>query len=203
MAAMTIPTGVRARKKHATSVALREAALELFLEHSYSGTTVEQIANRAGVSPRTFFRYYATKDDVMFGQHEADKQALREFLNERPDEPLRSTMAAVGEFLAARDEEQPEQVRMLVALRSAAPQIMHRYMTFHEELVKVVADHVAKRLNVDRTRDLRPAMVGGVTVRAWLAATEVWVSNGVEGKLTPLVADALAMIRAEQAEASR
>src|SRR4051794_39114332 len=87
MAAPTqVPMGVRARKKHATSVALREAALELFLEQSYSGTTVEQIALRAGVSPRTFFRYYATKDDVMFGQHEADKEALRAFLASRPIE---------------------------------------------------------------------------------------------------------------------
>jgi AcrR family transcriptional regulator len=197
MAATTIPTGVRARKKHATSVALREAALELFLEHSYSGTTVEQIANRAGVSPRTFFRYYATKDDVMFGQHEADKQALREFLNDRPDESLSSLMAAVGAFLAGRDEEQPEQVRMLVALRSAAPQIMHRYMTFHEELVKVVSDHVATRLGVDSKKDLRPAMVGGTAIRAWLAATEVWVSNGVEGQLSPLVTEALGLIHIE------
>jgi len=195
MAATTTPIGVRAKKKHATSVALREAALELFLEHSYSGTTVEQIAARAGVSPRTFFRYYATKDDVMFGQHEADKQALRQFLSERPDESFEATMQAVGHYLARRDEEQPEQVRMLVKLRSAAPQIMHRYMTHHEELVGVVADHVATRLGVSAKQDLRPAMVAGTAVRAWLAATEVWVANGVEGQLTPLVDDALALVR--------
>ena len=103
--------------------------------------------------------------------------------------------SAVGNFLAARDEEEPAQVRMLVDLRSAAPQIMHRYMTFHEELVKVVADHVATRLGVDSKQDLRPAMVGGTAIRAWLAATEVWVGNGVEGDLTPLVADALALVR--------
>jgi AcrR family transcriptional regulator len=70
------------RKLRVTRDALVEAALELFATQGYDQTTVEQIAAAAGVSPRTFFRHFPTKQDVFFVDHPADLAAFRERLPE-------------------------------------------------------------------------------------------------------------------------
>ena len=61
---MQSPPGLRERKKIRTRAALIDAAMELCLKQGYEQTTVEQIAASADVSPRTFSRYFATKDAV-------------------------------------------------------------------------------------------------------------------------------------------
>ena len=58
--------GLRARARGAVRVQLAELAIELFIKHGYDATTVDDIALAAGVSKRSFFRYFPTKDDVLF-----------------------------------------------------------------------------------------------------------------------------------------
>jgi AcrR family transcriptional regulator len=70
------------RKLRVTRDALVDSALELFSSHGYDETTVEQIAANAGVSPRTFFRHFPTKQDVFFVDHPADLAAFGERLPE-------------------------------------------------------------------------------------------------------------------------
>ena len=60
-------SGLRERKKLATRHALHEAALHLVAAHGLDGVSVDDIAARADVSPRTFFNYFATKDDAVVG----------------------------------------------------------------------------------------------------------------------------------------
>src|SRR5215210_5308354 len=82
----SVPAGLRARKKAATRHALQEHALRLFLDHGYDATTVESIAQAAGVSQMTFFRYFPTKEDVVLaGDYDP---LLAELISSRPpDEP--------------------------------------------------------------------------------------------------------------------
>ncbi|MEW1835957.1 TetR family transcriptional regulator [Microbacterium sp. NPDC079995] len=69
--------GLRERRRRETQRELSDAAIELFEQHGVSGTTVDDIAHRAGTSPRTFFRYFATKEAAVLQPTEESESMLR------------------------------------------------------------------------------------------------------------------------------
>jgi AcrR family transcriptional regulator len=69
-------TGLRARRRQATSAEIEAAAFELFEQHGSEHTTVYGIAAAAGVSPRTFFRYFASKEDAVLGVKRSFQEAV-------------------------------------------------------------------------------------------------------------------------------
>lgn len=86
--------GLRERKKEKTRLALMDAALDLFLEQGYDSTTVDQIAGAVDVSPRTFFRYFTSKDHLVYWYHYQGEETMLETLAARPpDEPPFASMA--------------------------------------------------------------------------------------------------------------
>src|ERR1700681_961727 len=93
--------GLRERKKARTRASLREHALRLFREQTYQGTTVEQIAAAAEVSPSTFFRYFPTKEDIVL-QDDMDTRMI-EALERQPAGlgPVTAVRAAAQEVFAS------------------------------------------------------------------------------------------------------
>jgi AcrR family transcriptional regulator len=89
-------TGLRARKKIATEEALREAALRLFAERGYRATTIADIAAGANVSERTFFRYFASKDDVALQDIVRLMPVFQQAIHQRPpaEAPLQALRRA-------------------------------------------------------------------------------------------------------------
>jgi AcrR family transcriptional regulator len=85
--------GLRERKKERARRELERAALELFEKNGFEGTTIKEIAAAAEMSPRTFFRYFETKEDVIFAHAAEDMEALRTCLARQPMEE--GTFAAV------------------------------------------------------------------------------------------------------------
>jgi len=107
---MTSELGVRERKKQAARTALTEAALRLFQANGFDATTVNDIARLANMSPRTFFRYFDTKEDVVFQDAPQQLEALRKFLADRPSSEsnavaLRAALTAFAEVLEGEREE--------------------------------------------------------------------------------------------------
>jgi AcrR family transcriptional regulator len=104
--------GLRERKKARTSQALEDAALELFSTKGFDATTIEEIADAVEVSPRTFFRYFASKEEVLFARDADRERDLAAFLAARPpgESSLEKLRAALLEWAA--DSEQDRQ-RML------------------------------------------------------------------------------------------
>ncbi len=107
---MTSEVGVRERKKQAARAALTDAALRLFQDNGFDATTVNDIAHLASMSPRTFFRYFDTKEDVVFQDAPRHLEALRRLLSERPPSEtnavaLRAALIAFSEVLEGEREE--------------------------------------------------------------------------------------------------
>jgi AcrR family transcriptional regulator len=97
--------GLRERKKLRTRQAIAAAALRLFAEHGYDETTIADIAAAADVSPRTFFSYFPSKEDVVFAEIDDRLAEVRERLahrlaGESPLDAIRRGVVDVMEALA-------------------------------------------------------------------------------------------------------
>ncbi|GAA4218671.1 AcrR family transcriptional regulator [Streptosporangium album] len=134
-------TGLRERKKQKTRLALVDAALAMFAEQGYETTTVDQIAAAADVSPRTFFRYFATKEDVALCL------------------PLDGLEVVLAE-LAARPAEEPPFTALSHALRSVVTMLEEgdladrtRFLRAHELIDStpaLFAGHVRRMVENER-----------------------------------------------------
>ncbi|MDI5965411.1 TetR family transcriptional regulator [Streptantibioticus silvisoli] len=89
--------GLREQKKAATRQALRQAALRLFTENGYERTTVRDIASAAGVTERTFFRYFPSKEDLVYGELLDLVPLVQREIAERPahEPPLTAVLEAL------------------------------------------------------------------------------------------------------------
>ena len=96
MTGATSTTPLRERTRRAVRAELIDAAQDLFVAQGYERTTVEQIASAAGMSRRSFFRYFASKDDLVLGKYDAMSDQFVEALRARPaDEPLWESLRRV------------------------------------------------------------------------------------------------------------
>lgn len=173
----------RERKKLETRIALESAALRLFGEKGYDQTTVEDIAEAADVAVRTFFRYFSSKQDVLFGEVVTDRiTRLRTELANRPttEAPLESVLAVMN--LLDFTPGEAEQVLARMELMRRQPTLVARYLEIIDELRAAVAEFVAERLGLDTRRDMYPALVGGAWATVWDAALKMWLESG--GKLS-------------------
>src|SRR5262245_29139250 len=119
---------LRERKRTRTRLMIQTEALRLFSEKGYAETTVEDIADAAVISPRTFFRYFPSKEDVVIWD-EYDPLA-RELLEARPDdEPLAESLRAViRETLGGLYAHDPERLLTRVRLSVTVPDLRARFL---------------------------------------------------------------------------
>ncbi|HJK93825.1 MAG TPA: TetR family transcriptional regulator [Polyangiaceae bacterium LLY-WYZ-15_(1-7)] len=170
----------RERNKRRTRRAIAEAALALFERDGFEAVTVDQIVERADVSPRTFFRYFATKEDAAF-PHWAERQAAFEA---RLAEAGRggSPMAGVREALGAMTE--PIEADPAAELRQqrvvdASPALRAKEAELFEAWGEAIGAHLRKGRSQRAARDA--AVVAAAILGAVRASFRAWVRS--DGKL--------------------
>lgn len=173
---------LRERKKADTRAAIREAAVDLFCSHGFAATTMEAVAEEADVSVRTVFRYFPTKEDLVFDDVEADLADFRDLLDARPaDEPVMDSVRAVIEVMAGRIDRGEHDDARLTPLLHDEPALRQRYLSVLDRIEDTVADWARHRLGAD-DQDLRPALLAASIV----AAQRVVVDATVAGDPRPL-----------------
>jgi mycofactocin system transcriptional regulator len=156
---------------------LEVVALDLFAERGFEETTVDDLAEAAGIGRRTFFRYFPSKNDVVYGDFDAALQELRARLTATPpDVPLwEGIREAVLAFNALPPEaEAQHRTRMSLVLHTPVLQAHStlRYAGWRA----VVAEHAASRLGL-AVDDLEPQLVAHQALAAALVAYEQWLAR--------------------------
>lgn len=140
--------GLRQRKKAATRKALRDAAMTLFNERGVDSTTIEQIADRANVSRSTFFRYFNSKDAVIFSDGEEQGPKFMDSLKRRPPQegPVEAFEAALIELAGSQDrEDEKPSWRNFDELLQNDPNLRARVMLTRAGFTEQVAQVFATR----------------------------------------------------------
>lgn len=178
--------GLRERKKAKTRASIRRHAMRLYHEQGYYETTVNQIADAAEVSPSTFFRYFATKEDVVF-QDDAEAQLSEAFRSVPTDlGPVQAIFRGLLDAMASTSD--PEAVRQQVLLCLSVPELRAVLFDNLTQLMNEIAELVSTR--VGRRAD-------DIDIRTFSAAVQgVWYSVLFDWAEDPDVDLEAAMMRA-------
>lgn len=181
------------KSQHLTSTeAIEKAALELIAVQGYDATSVDEIAAAAGIGRRTFFRYFASKKDIPFGDYQSLLNALDEWLLSVPtDEPMLDVIAhAVMRFNRIHtDGTVAHRERMRLIMHT--PSLRANAALRQDEWVTILARYAGRCLGAPADA-LGPRLVAQVSLGAANAAYEQWL-NDESSDLTDLVHQAFEM----------
>jgi AcrR family transcriptional regulator len=195
--------GLRERKKQATRVALREAALRLALERGPENVRIDDIAAAAGVSPRTYNNYFSSREQAIVAAVAAEReQGIAAAVTAQPTEvPLADTVidAVVDQYCAPRPD--------ALLLITTSPALRAAYVDAATVLEEPLAAAIVARVGAARLdAQVLAAAVGaavGVALREWLPAPPVSGLVVPRGSLPDLLRSALAPLRPALDAASR
>jgi len=192
-AAATTPR--RGRPPGTSRRALELIALRLFTEQGFENTTIEQISAEAGVSKRTFFRYFSSKASVLWSEFDAEVDTIRAALARVPaDVPM---LAAIRQAVVAANHYQAQDVpelRMRMNLISSAPALEASAAVHYDAWEQAISDFAAGRTG-QPAGSLYPLAVGRATLAVCRAAYERW-SARADASLTVYLDAALAGLSA-------
>ncbi|HTK63201.1 MAG TPA: TetR/AcrR family transcriptional regulator [Pseudonocardia sp.] len=186
------PVGRRERKKLATHNALRTAALELSLSHGVDNVTVEQIADAADVSVRTFFNYFSSKEQAVVAGESVASEAMIENLRSRPaDEPILTSLREVILVMAAGIPHRDRVAQLRLVRRT--PALLPHQLAAYETTESTLAQVIAERTGTDVDTELYPSLVAASVVAALRVTVTHWMNAETGGPedLIRLIGNAL------------
>ncbi len=190
-------TGLRARKKAATEQAIVDAAMTLSAERGFAATTIDDIAATAGVSRRTFFRYFPTKEDVVLDPRRLDRVYARAALRERRagTDDVEHMMAVLGELQRrAFAMFRPEHQRVLHRLSHGEPALVaHSFLLMQETRDLIVEALLPKRAS--RAQRLRLRLLAMACIVAVDTGVTIWIEGDMKEDLRQILAETGAHLR--------
>jgi len=169
------PAPTRGRPPSTSQDHVARTALALFVERGFDATTLADVASAVGIGRRTLFRYFASKNDMVWGNFESVLDRLRACLAEPlPGERMMDTLARAVVASNHYEGDALEDLRLRMTLITSVPALQAHSMVRYGEWRQVVAEFVAGRLRQD-PEDATPLMVGHMALGASMAAFARWV----------------------------
>jgi AcrR family transcriptional regulator len=167
--------GLRERKRIELQRRLTDIAIDLFLKHGFHGTTVDRIAEEAGVSRRTFFHYFPAKQDVVTAWYAQQGEYLATAFNRRPlnEPPWESLTAAFLEMHKhyGGDEERTRRLRRLIHLE---PALLAKKYDFYIWAAERLVPAVKARVRAPMKQNLLIHVIVQAAIAAYNAAYGEW-----------------------------
>jgi mycofactocin system transcriptional regulator len=175
---IAVVTAVLDDARENTRARIEQAALDLFSRLSFEDVTADEVADAAGISRRTFFRYFATKADAVWGDFTAHVARLERLLAAADDgRPVLGSICAayveVNDYPAAELPLLRQRLRLILG----EPALQAHAQVRYSEVDRVVAAHVARHTGV-APETLVPRLVATSTRAAATTAFEVWLADG-------------------------
>ncbi|MGH9035129.1 MAG: TetR family transcriptional regulator [Acidimicrobiia bacterium] len=201
MSVVPAAAGLRQRKKERTRQELAGAALRLFVERGYEAVKVEDIAAAVDVSERTFFRYFASKEEVLWPDQDERRQEFAAVLEARPRdesplECLRHAAIASAESYEAQDGEMLARFRLL----TQTPALRGYLLGCLEGWEDVATRALLKRIGSRRNGALRSRLLACAAVAAFRVAVIAWVAGEGRRSLRTLAVHTLDSLASDLAE---
>ncbi|SHU16355.1 transcriptional regulator [Mycobacteroides abscessus subsp. abscessus] len=171
---------------------LEQAALDLYLEQGFDATTVAEIAARAGLTERTFFRHFADKREVLFRGHEL-ADALEAAIDDAPAataplDAVAGALESLSDFFADR---RPHARRRQTVI-AANPSLQERELIKLASLATTICDALRRR----GVADLMAGLVAEAGIAVFKVAFEHWLTDPAERSLAEHIREAFSELRA-------
>lgn len=190
---------LRERTRLAVRAQLMDEAWELFVRHGYDATTVDEIAAAAGMSQRSFFRYFASKEDVVLVKFEAVGDLLAAALASRPaSEDPWAALRSAFDVIVDPTERDPRHGLVLLRITSQSPALRAGRLEQQARWQDLLTPLVAERLSTTAAiHDARAAAVTAAALACLNVANAVWLDSDGTESLRRLVDEAMLAVRPE------
>ncbi|MGC4089981.1 MAG: TetR family transcriptional regulator [Polyangiaceae bacterium] len=172
---------------------LEQAAMQLYAEHGFDQTTVAEIAARAGLTERTFFRYFADKREVLFGGQSAMQELFSATIAKAPTDsaPLDAVAAALA-VVAPVLEQRREIARQRQSLIVAHRELRERELIKLASLATIVAEALRRR----GVSEPSASLVAETGIAVFRVAFERWVEDPEQKPLSRHIRESLSALKA-------
>lgn len=187
----TQPMSLRERKKRLAQATIEEAALRLFQQQGYEHTSIQDIADAVMMSPRTFFRYFASKEEVLLGPiHTIQNDGLRFLQQVESTESPHAALRATFVHLASLYQQQRASflIRYQVTIQTLS--IASIYLSALAETEPALCDALCSHLEAATNRNEIRFLVA-IYMTALRVALNVWIENEAQGDLVSLLGEYL------------
>lgn len=191
-----VATGRREQHKHQTRATLERVAVDLFTRRGFDHVTIDDITAVAGVSKRTFYRYFEAKEDLLLAEQQEIRDLVHTAIQRRPlDEPLVDALCnalhEAGPDLRTTDALVLDKTRLLIETPSLAARLAHIHWTWEQSFTQLVAE----RLGCTDPDDPRPALLAAALLSALRVAMQRWMADPARASFDEELSRHLVLLR--------
>ncbi|MEV7899083.1 TetR family transcriptional regulator [Streptomyces cyaneofuscatus] len=206
----TTAPGLRMKTRQAVTEALADTALELFDSTGFDQVTVADIATAAGISQRSFFRYFSSKEDVVFGDRIPTAEEVRGELlrhldgggsgdGSRDGSPAWDALRATFRTAADQMDADPGRWKRATRVICRTPGLRASYLEKHLAWVDALTPEVSRRIAPDGPGGPDPELKAQTVIHAALSCFDVaimrWADGGADQSLAALVDEVFGFVR--------